>query len=112
VSLAPKISVEDARVDWAEPALAVDRRIRACTPAPGAWSTYAGQRLKLGPVEAEPAHEQLPPGNLEVTKHAVWVGTGTTPVRLGDVQATGKREMSAADWARGVRVTSGQALGG
>jgi methionyl-tRNA formyltransferase len=112
VSLAPKISVEDARVDWAEPALAVDRRIRACTPAPGAWSTYAGQRLKLGPVEAERAHEQLPPGTLDVTKHAVWVGTGTTPVRLGDVQATGKREMSAADWARGVRVTSGQALGG
>ena len=35
VSLAPKILVEDARVDWTEPAIAVDRRIRACTPVPG-----------------------------------------------------------------------------
>ncbi len=52
VSLAPKITVEDAHIDWAEPALAVDRRIRACTPAPGAWTTYLGERLKLGPVTA------------------------------------------------------------
>jgi methionyl-tRNA formyltransferase len=105
VSLAPKITVEDARVVWTEPALAVDRRIRACTPAPGAWSTHEGQRIKIGPVRVE--EQTLPPGVLEVTKSAVSVGTGTSAVRLGEVQPVGKRPMPAADWARGARIASG-----
>src|SRR6478736_3543264 len=66
ISLAPKITADDARVDWSEPAVAVDRRVRACTPAPGAWSTYAGERIKLGPVSH--TDEQLPPGRLRVGK--------------------------------------------
>ena len=53
VSLAPKIRVEDAEVDWTEPAAAVDRRIRACTPSPGAWTTFDGERFKVGPVLIE-----------------------------------------------------------
>ncbi len=112
VSLAPKILVEDAEIDWTEPAIAVDRRIRACTPGPGAWSMYAGERIKIGPVAVEPEREQLAPGVLEVTKNAVYVGTATAPVRLGEVKAFGKKQMNAADWARGVRVTSGETFGG
>ncbi|MGH3370537.1 MAG: methionyl-tRNA formyltransferase, partial [Nocardioidaceae bacterium] len=112
VSFAPKILVEDAEVDWAEPAMAVDRRIRACTPGPGAWSTYAGERLKIGQVTVTEGREPLAPGVLEVTKQDVHVGTGTDPVRLGEVKAFGKKQMSAADWARGVRLTSGEKLGG
>jgi methionyl-tRNA formyltransferase len=106
VSLAPKISVDDARVDWAEPAVGVDRRIRACTPAPGAWTTHEGERMKLGPV----AHTEsrLEPGTLAVTKNAVLVGTGTTAVRLGEVKAFGKKLMPAADWARGARLNVGE----
>ena len=69
ISLAPKITVEDAHVDWSEPAMAVDRRIRACTPAPGAWTTYEGERVKLGPVTT--ADGALPPGELLVGKNAV-----------------------------------------
>lgn len=111
VSFAPKILVEDARVDWTEPAVAVDRRIRACTPGPGAWTLYAGERMKLGPVTIETDEEPLAPGVLRVTKKAVLVGTGTTPIRLGRVKAFGKKEMDAADWARGVRVESGVVLG-
>jgi methionyl-tRNA formyltransferase len=111
VSLAPKITVDDARVDWAEPAVAVDRRIRACTPAPGAWSTYDGQRVKLGPVTVADDRPELTPGELEVTKHAVHVGTGTWPVRLDEVKGFGKKQMPAADWARGVRVESGARFG-
>ena len=111
VSFAPKITVEDAEVEWAEPAVAVDRRIRACTPAPGAWSTYAGERLKLAPVTVAEGHDHLEPGVLEVTKHDVVVGTATTPVRLGDVKPFGKKLMQAADWARGARLTSGERLG-
>jgi methionyl-tRNA formyltransferase len=116
VSYAPKVLVEDAHVDWEDPALGVDRRIRACTPAPGAWTTYAGERLKLGPVTLVEAaawadREPLPPGRLEVTKHAVLVGTGTTPVRLGEVKAFGKKQMAAADWARGVQFPDHATLG-
>ena len=111
VSLAPKILVEDAEVDWTEPAAAVDRRIRACTPGPGAWTTFEGERFKVGPVVIEANLERLAPGTLQVTKSAVLVGTGSMPVRLADVKPFGKRQMAAADWARGVRVESGARFG-
>ncbi len=111
VSVAPKILVEDAEVRWSEPALAVDRRIRACTPAPGAWTTFGGERLKLGAVRPDPEAERLEPGTLSVSKNAVHVGTGTVPVRLGEVKAFGKKAMAAADWARGLRDASGARLG-
>ncbi|WP_224273794.1 methionyl-tRNA formyltransferase [Nocardioides lacusdianchii] len=110
VSFAPKILVDDARVDWTHPAVGIDRQVRACTPAPGAWTTYAGERMKLGPVTPTDL-SPLEPGVIEVTKNAVHVGTGTTPVRLGQVKAFGKKEMAAADWARGVRLESGVRLG-
>lgn len=112
VSFAPKILVEDAEIDWTAPALAVDRRIRACTPGPGAWSTYAGERLKLGPVALTEGRPRLGPGTLEVTKQAVFVGTGTDTVQLGEVKPFGKKLMQAADWARGARLASGEKLGG
>jgi methionyl-tRNA formyltransferase len=102
LSYAPKITVEDAEVDWTEPAVAVDRAIRACTPAPGAWTTYAGTRVKLGPVAV--TGERLEPGALRVGKAEVLVGTATQAVRLGEVKAFGARQMGAADWARGLRL--------
>jgi methionyl-tRNA formyltransferase len=111
ISIAPKIMVEDAAVDWTEPAVAVDRRVRACTPDPGAWTTYGGERFKLGPVRPEAGAEALAPGVLEVDKNAVLVGTGTTPVRLGEVKPFGRKQMAAADWARGARVESGARFG-
>ena len=89
VSYAPKITVEDAHVDWSEPAVGVDRRLRACTPAPGAWTTYDGTRVKLGPVTH--TDERLEPGRLRVAKAEVLVGTATTAVRLGEVKAFGAR---------------------
>ncbi|HEY0775411.1 MAG TPA: methionyl-tRNA formyltransferase [Nocardioidaceae bacterium] len=112
ITFAPKILVEDAQIDWTEPAAAVDRRIRACTPGPGAWSTYAGERIKIAPVALTDGRERLQPGVLEVTKNAVFVGTATDPVRLGEVKAFGKKQMQAADWARGARVASGERFGG
>jgi methionyl-tRNA formyltransferase len=108
VSLAPKITVDDARVDWTQPAAAIDRQVRACTPAPGAWTTWAGERVKLGPLD--PADGQLPPGEVVAGKNAVVVGTGTAALRLGEVQPVGKRPMAAADWARGLRLTGGEVL--
>jgi methionyl-tRNA formyltransferase len=110
VSLAPKLTVEDARVRWTDPAFAVDRRVRACTPAPGPWTTFRGERVKLGPVDPVPDGPELKPGELLVEKARVLVGTATTPVRLGEVRAAGKRAMPATDWARGARVTAGEDL--
>jgi methionyl-tRNA formyltransferase len=110
VSLAPKITVDDARVDWSESAVATDRRIRACTPGPGAWTTYEGERVKLGPVTPIGNGPDLAPGVLSVGKSEVLVGTGTMPVRLGEVKAFGKKQMPAADWARGARLDDGAKL--
>jgi len=139
VSLAPKISVEDARVDWRTPALAVDRHIRGCTPAPGAWTTLRGERLKILPVSlvedtlsasdgdeamAREAKDVpvigngqvnaplgLGPGEIAAAKRSVRVGTASGMVELGEVQPQGKKPMAAADWARGVRVEPGEVLG-
>jgi methionyl-tRNA formyltransferase len=109
VSVAGKIAVAVAEVDWRASAVHVDRLVRACTPEPGAWTEFRGERLKLGPVS--PDRQTLVPGQLLVTKSAVCVGTATNAVELGSVQPAGKRAMSAADWARGARVTSGEFLG-
>ncbi|MER7459400.1 methionyl-tRNA formyltransferase [Micromonospora sp. NPDC126480] len=110
VSLAPKLTAEDARVRWGDPAFAVDRRIRACTPAPGPWTTFRNERVKLGPVTPVADGAELKPGELLVEKSRVLAGTATTPVRLGDVRAAGKRAMPASDWARGARVAAGEAF--
>ena len=107
VSLAPKITAGDARVRWDQPAAAVDRQIRACTPSPGAWTMLGEARVKLGPVNPAPEDAAsagaLAPGQVAILRNGVLVGTATTPVRLGDVQPPGKRPMRAADWARGLR---------
>jgi methionyl-tRNA formyltransferase len=111
VTLAPKVTAADARVRWSEPAAAVSRRVRACTPAPGAWTELNGARLKLWPFTGI-ATDDVPPGRLCVHGSRVLVGTGTQPVQLGDVQANGKRRMPATDWVRGLRLdASGAVLG-
>ncbi|WP_410579091.1 methionyl-tRNA formyltransferase [Amycolatopsis sp. lyj-108] len=109
LSYAPKVTVEDARVSFADPATAVDRQIRAVTPEPGAWAEFRGERLKLGPVTVvdEPGP---PPGELVVERKRVLVGTASKPVRLGEVQAQGKKRMAATDWARGTRIEQGERL--
>ncbi len=120
VSLAPKLSSGDARIDWNTPAMRVDRLVRACTPAPGAWTTFRGRRMKIAPVL--PATSSAPPvapatsnaeamgaGSVTVVRdggEAVFVGTATSPVLLTAVQTEGKAMTSAAAWARGARLTA------
>ena len=113
VSLAPKVSVADAAVDWTLPATVVDRRVRGCTPAPGAWTTFRGDRLGIGPVRPDDAEvpSGTEPGTLDVRKDAIRVATATGWVRLGDVKPQGKRQMAANDWARGVRPVAGERVG-
>jgi methionyl-tRNA formyltransferase len=108
VSYAPKVTVEDAKVDFTAPATAVDRLIRSVTPDPGAWALLGNERFKLGPVSI--VDEELPPGEIRVERRRVLVGTGTTAVALGEVQAAGKKRMAATDWARGTRIEQGERL--
>lgn len=103
VSYAPKITVESARIEWSASASAVDRHIRAVTPAPGAWTTIGDIRLKVAPVTL--ADVELEPGRVLVRKDGVFVGTATNAVSLGDIQPQGKKTMKALDWARGARLT-------
>ncbi|HEY8371625.1 MAG TPA: methionyl-tRNA formyltransferase [Pseudonocardiaceae bacterium] len=111
VSYAPKVTVEDARVDFTLPARAVDRLVRSVTPEPGAWTVFRGERLKLGPVRMTGTDEGLAPGELRVEKRRVLVGAAGGALELGEVQAQGKKRMPAPDWARGVRVEPGESLG-
>ena len=104
VSMAPKITVEQARVRWDLPAAVVERRIRAVTPNPGAWTLIGDLRVKLGPVGIDQAPEALPPGAIHVDRKSVWIGTGSAPVRLNQIQPPGKKPMNAVDWARGARL--------
>jgi methionyl-tRNA formyltransferase len=104
VTIAPKVTVEDARVRWDLPAHVVDRRIRAVTPNPGAWTMVGDLRVKLGPVTIEDTVNSLAPGAIRVERKGVHVGTGSHPVLLGQIQAPGKKPMNAADWARGARL--------
>jgi methionyl-tRNA formyltransferase len=110
VSIAPKITVEQARVRWELPALIVDRRIRAVTPNPGAWTLIGDLRIKLGPVQVSQDSalprppDPMPPGAIHVDRKSVWIGTGSDPVRLDQIQPPGKKFMNAIDWARGARL--------
>jgi methionyl-tRNA formyltransferase len=104
ITIAPKVTVEDARVRWGLPAHAVDRRIRAVTPNPGAWTMIGDLRVKVGPVTVEDTADSLAPGVIRIEKKGVHVGTGTQPVLLGQIQPPGKKPMNAADWARGARL--------
>jgi len=120
ITTAPKVEVAHAEVDWTDPAVGVDRVVRACTPAPGAWTTWAGGRLKLEPVELETTTEiqgaalqggPPAPGEVVVGRHDVHVGTARGVLRLGRVKPVGKGWMLAADWARGARPACGDRLG-
>ena len=111
VSYAAKISPQDARVDWNQPAHIIARRSRAFTPAPGPWTTLEDKRLKLGALtEASHAeaqrldseYDQAAAGTVVVEKQRVWVRAGVGFVELINVQPPGKKMMAAPDWARGV----------
>jgi len=110
VSHAPKIAVEDARVDWTAPARRVDRLIRACTPAPGAWTTFRGERVKLGSVRLDGDVTDLAPGTLRADRTGVRVGTGSHAVVLGEVRPQGKKAMPATAWVNGVRLVADDRL--
>ena len=124
VSHAAKLTTADAEIVWGTPAYAVSRHVRGCTPAPGAWTTFRGERVGVGPVtlaggdavggpdgpDGDGGPDGLAPGEISATKRAVHVGTAAGVVTLGEVRPPGKKPMAAADWARGVRIDAGEAF--
>ncbi len=110
VTVAPKLSVADAQLDWSAPADLLARVVRACNPSPMAWTTQDGERFRV--LRAEPAPEvaELAPGELRVGRREVLAGTGAGALRLLEVQPQGKRPMPATAWANGLRGAPG-ALG-
>jgi methionyl-tRNA formyltransferase len=102
VSLAPKLTLDDGRIDWKQPALAIGRRARGVTPEPGAWTTLDGQRVKLEPVRLRQDVSDLAPGAVAQKGNGILVGTGSHAVELTRIQPSGKKMMAAADWARGM----------
>jgi methionyl-tRNA formyltransferase len=104
VSTAPKVSVDEARIRWDLPAHVIDRRIRAMTPNPGAWTMIGDMRIKIGPVSVEESGDAVESGVIVAERSRVLIGTGSVPVQLGEIQPPGKKPMAAADWARGARL--------
>jgi methionyl-tRNA formyltransferase len=104
VSVAPKVSVDEARIRWDLPAHVIDRRIRAMTPNPGAWAMIGDMRIKVGPVSFAESGDAVEPGVIVAERSRVLIGTGSVPVQLGQIQPPGKKPMAAADWARGARL--------
>ena len=116
VTLAPKITVEEARLGWNRPAQELRNLIMGCSPQPGAWCEVDGQRLKIYRAAVSAAPSALAPGHLFATKRQVFVGTGRATsseaerhqaarggwgaLELLEVQPAGKRRMAAIDWAR------------
>ena len=98
ISTAPKITVSDAQVRWSDPALAVDRRIRAVTKEPGAWTMFGEVRIKLQPVTVSPHITDLSPGEVALRDGEVLVGTGSHAVALSKVQEAGRNLTDAKTW--------------
>lgn len=105
-TFAPKITKSDSRVDWRLPAIEIDRRIRAMTPAPGAWTLIdvgAGDTsMSIAPVAIN-LDVQLDPGIVSLIDKRVFVGSATYALELSQVKPAGKKFTDATDWMRGMR---------
>lgn len=105
VTLAPKLTLDDGRIDWTASAQAVHDLIRGVTPEPGAFTTVDGLRLKI--LEAHIARDvpRVPAGEFVWEGKRVLVGTASEPIELVTVHPAGRKAMDAASWWRG-RVTT------
>ena len=107
VSLAPKISKEEARINWNTSAKIISNSVRAFSPAPGSWTTYQGVNLKIGEVGSTATSISLKPGEIHIDGKKLFVGTFDIPIELLRVTPAGKKEMATADWLNGARIANG-----
>lgn len=105
---APKITSDEARIDWDKPAVDIRNLVRGLNPAPGAWTTLRGTRVKVLRANQSPGEGK--PGEI-VDRSEMLVATGEGTLELAEVQPAGKRAMSGAELARGLRPASGESFG-
>jgi len=108
VSFAPKITKEEAKIDWRLPAKKITEAIRAFTPNPGAWTSHKGASLKITCAIEEVAELKLDPGKLTVVGNRLLIGTATNSVEVIRIIPAGKKEMNASDWINGARLSEGE----
>ena len=109
-SIAPKISKAEAKIDFTTSALQVVNAIRAFTYEPGAWTTWKGEPFKITSARLASEHN-FPTGTLATIEGSVFVGTKDGAVEILTVIPSGKKEMTASEWARGARLSGGELLG-
>jgi len=113
VTYARQLCKEDGQLDWSRPAAELERRVRAFTPWPGAFTTWRGRSLKVLRVAPLPHWRgDAPPGTVVALAGGTAVATGEGVLRLEEVQLAGKRPMSIGDFLRGQRDFVGGRLGG
>lgn len=106
-TFAPKLTIDDGRLDWTRPTAEVDARYRGVTPEPGAHTEVDGVRLKVleaGPAASGTDLPRLDPGEVVGQRRRVLVGTADGALELRRVQPSGRNAMEAADWWRGLGV--------
>jgi methionyl-tRNA formyltransferase len=117
---APMLKKEDGRIDWNRPAREIYNRIRGLTPWPGAYTTFRGQLCHIwghlwGEAVSNSSEEGIaggPPGTLAHANAEILVACGdTTVLRLTSVKLEGRKQISASEFARGARLTSGERFG-
>ena len=101
-SRAYKLSKEEGRIDWSLSAEVINRKVNAFNPAPGAWSNFRGQVIKIDKVRFS---DQIAlAGQLKVVEKSIYIGTATSALELLEVTPSGKAKMTAASWANGARL--------
>jgi methionyl-tRNA formyltransferase len=99
IAYAHKIEKSEARLDWNEPALALERKVRAFNPWPVAEAELGGERLRIWSARALDGNADAPPGTIVVDgRDALDVATGDGVLRIVEVQREGGRRMSVRDW--------------
>jgi methionyl-tRNA formyltransferase len=115
VTQAPKLGPAERLVNWSEDARAIERRVRAFSPDPGAQTTFRGEQLKVLRADVVEDLERSPsiePGTVVyVDTSGPLIAAGSGSVRLSLVGPSGRTHMSGADWARGARIQPGERLG-
>ena len=107
---APKITTEEARIDWSRPATDINNLVRGLNPVPGAWAMLRGERVKVHAVAVTSASVPLEPGATAVSEDKLVAGTGEGALELLDVQVAGRKRMTGIEAARGLRLSPGEAL--
>ena len=108
VSLAAKISKDEAKISWKKKGFEVVNSVRAFTPAPGAWTTYKGEVLKIVSVQPASILATLRPGQIHIENKKLFAGCDDSAIQILKIVPSGKKEMNASDWLNGARLASGE----